>query len=227
MHGADLMVSLYRNPDGTIARRSDGALMRPPTQEEYDECCCGKNVSENTCSYCAITPAWLLVTLSGIVTCPCTVIGGNSLKWTGSPDFNGAFRVTQGTNPCSWGLKQAGLWSYSTYETPDCSGDSEEHVFYWRVVQVLMTYVSGGHLFRVVEILCKSEETADAFRNGLLAALSDHVNVFLASTYPTPVGEVCLWPKLLGNDDPGTCEDHNAYPDHCTGTTGGSATVEA
>ena len=34
------MANLYRNPDGTIARRRDGKLMRAPTQQEFEDCCC-------------------------------------------------------------------------------------------------------------------------------------------------------------------------------------------
>ena len=34
------MANLYRNPNGTIARRSDGKLMRAPTQAEFEDSCC-------------------------------------------------------------------------------------------------------------------------------------------------------------------------------------------
>lgn len=35
-----MAINLNRNPNGTIARRSDGKLMRAPTQAEFEDCCC-------------------------------------------------------------------------------------------------------------------------------------------------------------------------------------------
>jgi hypothetical protein len=34
------MITLYRNPDGSLARTADGKLMRAPTQAEFEDCCC-------------------------------------------------------------------------------------------------------------------------------------------------------------------------------------------
>lgn len=44
------MANLYRNPNGTIARRSDGKLMRAPTQAEFEDCCCESIVPLEGCS---------------------------------------------------------------------------------------------------------------------------------------------------------------------------------
>ena len=33
-------MTLYRNTNGTLARRSDGKLMRAPTQQQFEDCCC-------------------------------------------------------------------------------------------------------------------------------------------------------------------------------------------
>jgi hypothetical protein len=38
---------LYRNPDGTIARCSDGRLMRAPTQAIFELCCCDDDPDED------------------------------------------------------------------------------------------------------------------------------------------------------------------------------------
>ncbi len=42
------MTTLYKNPDGTIGANGDGAPMLAPTQEAFEDCCCG-------CPGCVIT----------------------------------------------------------------------------------------------------------------------------------------------------------------------------
>ena len=42
---------LYRNPNGTIARRSDGRIMRAPTQQEFEDCCCDSKCVRGDCTF--------------------------------------------------------------------------------------------------------------------------------------------------------------------------------
>ena len=42
-----MAIELYRNPDGSVGGLDAGKVMVAPTQEEFDECCCGP------CVFCA------------------------------------------------------------------------------------------------------------------------------------------------------------------------------
>lgn len=113
------MTRLYMNPDGTVGVDSSGNPMAAPTQEEFEDCCCGR------CQWCATTPRTLTLTIANWNSNSNGPVCVNGMEVSGwNADLNGVHVLNyDGGTSCSWSKEIAITpCTFTWHANADCTG---------------------------------------------------------------------------------------------------------